>query len=329
MKWKIGDLVIDNRVVIGPMAGISNSAFREIAANFKAGLVYTEMISDKAICYSNKKTIEMTKIGDEEGILNMQLFGNEIESLVIAAKYLDQHTKCQIIDINMGCPVPKIVNSGSGSALMKNVAHVYNMTKSIVENVNKPVTAKIRAGWDTNSINAVEVAIALEKAGVKAIAVHGRTRSQFYEGQADWEIIKQVKQAVKVPVIGNGDLKSVDDVKRMLEFTGCDAYMLARGVLGNPWLIKECVNFENGNLESPTISYQEKFEMAKQHARKLIELRGENLAMKEMRGHACWYIFGLPGNNAIKQKFNNMTTYQQYEEILSEYSKKLEELELK
>ncbi len=327
MKWKIGDVEILNQVVVGPMAGISNSAFREIAHSFNAGLIYTEMVSDKAIYYSNKKTIDMTRMGDDEGLVAMQLFGHDVESLVVAAKYLDENTNCAIIDINVGCPAPKIVNSGSGSALMKNPELLYTLVKAVVDNVKKPVTCKIRAGWDEKSINAVEIAKLLEKAGAKAIAVHGRVRSQYYQGKADWQIIKEVKANVSIPVIGNGDVTSVELAKQMLLETNCDAIMLARGVLGNPWLIKECVDALSDNSVYQPITIQEKFTMARQHALKLIEIKNEKVAILEMRSHACWYIYGLPNNHKIKDLINQMTTYQQFDTILKEYQALLENQE--
>jgi nifR3 family TIM-barrel protein len=324
MKWMIGNVEIPNQIVVGPMAGISNAAFREIAHEFDAGLIFTEMISDKAIMYGNHKTLKMTELNPNEGIVAMQLFGNEITSLVYAAKYLDEHSSCAIIDINMGCPVPKIVNAGSGSALLKDVEYAYQLVSNIVEAVSKPVTVKIRIGWDFNTINAVEMAQAIEKAGAKAITVHGRVRSQYYEGKADWEMIKAVKQAVKIPVIGNGDIKSVADALKMLEITGCDAVMLARGILGDPWLIKDCVLALENTSQERTTTVSEKFTIARHHAQKLIALEGENLAMKEMRGHACWYIYQLPYNNRIKELFNHMTTYAQFDTILKNYETGIE-----
>ena len=323
-SWKIRDLVIENRIIVGPMAGISNEAFRVIAKKFGAGLIYSEMVSDKALVYKNKKTHEMTKVVSEERPLAMQLFGHDIDSMVEAAKFLDTESDCDIIDINMGCPVTKIVKANSGSALMKDVEHASNIVRSIVNSVSKPVTVKIRAGWNLESINAVEMAIELEKAGASAIAVHPRTKMQMYEGKSNWDIIRQVKEVVSIPVIGNGDILSVDDALRMFEETKCDAVMIARGVLGNPWLIKELNETLTTGKISQAVSLSDKFEMALEHARKLIELKGEKVAMKEMRGHACWYIHGLPHNNKVKALLSKMTKYDNFEEILVKYQNSIE-----
>ena len=323
--WKIGEVEIANQVVVGPMAGISNSAFREIAQRFGAGLIYTEMISDKAICYKNVKTLKMAQIKPEEGLVSIQLFGHEVDSMVQAAKYLNQETTCAIIDINMGCPVPKVVNTGAGCALMRTPDLAYEIVKAVSEAVEKPVTVKMRIGWDKNQINAIEFAQTMEKAGAKALAVHGRTRSQYYEETANWEIIKAVKEAVGIPVIGNGDIKSPADAKKRIEESGCEAIMLARGILGNPWLIKEAINAMGEGNNPEVISVATKFEMAKEHAIKLIELKGEKAAMLDMRGHACWYITGLPYNHTIKQQLNVMTSYQQFDTILKSYQENLSE----
>ncbi|MGB4984479.1 MAG: tRNA dihydrouridine synthase DusB [Erysipelotrichaceae bacterium] len=324
MKWYIGDIEIKNQVVVGPLAGISNSAFRELSNMFGAGLIYTEMVSDKAICYSSKKTLDMTRMGDNEGLVAMQLFGSDIDSVVQAGKYLDENTKCAIIDFNMGCPMPKITKPGSGSALLKDPQKAYEIVKALVDNVKKPVTVKVRIGWDSNSINVVEIAKLMEKAGVKAIAVHGRHTKQLYSGKADWSMIKAVKDSVSIPVIGNGDIKTMEDAKRMITETGCDAIMLARGILGNPWLIDQCVKYlDNENLDV-NISCHDKFNMARDHAQRLIKIKGEKYAMAEMRSFGCWYIHGLKYNNHIKDLLIKMTTYEQFDIILKEYEEALD-----
>ena len=239
MEWQIGNVKIKNRIVMAPMAGISNSAYRRICKEMGCGLIYAEMVSDKAISYNNKKTIDMLYMQDEERPIAQQIFGCDVDSFVYAAKYIEEHMKPDITDINMGCPVPKVaVRSQAGSALLKNPEKIFDIVHSVVSAVNVPVTVKIRSGWDFNHINAVEVAKVIEKAGASAICVHPRTRSQGYSGKADWSIIKAVKEAVSIPVIGNGDVKKPDDVKRMLDETNCDAVMIGRGLLGNPWLIK-------------------------------------------------------------------------------------------
>lgn len=321
--WKIRDVTIDNPIVIAPMAGISNAAFRTIAYQFGAGLIYTEMISDKAICYSNKKTLDMTRVEENEHPLAMQLFGNEKETMVKAAMFLDQHTACDIIDINMGCPVPKVVNSGSGSAMMKNPEETFALVAEIVAQVQKPVTAKIRLGWDCQSINVIEMAKGLEMAGISALGVHGRTRSQYYEGEADWSWIAQVKKQLSIPIMGNGDIRSLSDARQRLEETQVDGLMIGRGVLGNPWLIRQLVLGLKGDESDLAASDHEKFTLALDHARRLCRLKGERVGMKEMRGHACWYIQGIPYSNKVKSHINHMTSYEQFEKLFNQYEASL------
>lgn len=320
-SWKIGDIVIDNQVVIAPMAGISNPAFRVICKQFGAGLIYTEMVSDKALYYDNEKTIGMTAVEENEHPLALQLFGHDIETMVYAAKLMDEKTNCDIIDINMGCPVTKIVKSNAGSALMKDPEHAIAMVKAVVENVKKPVTVKMRIGWDLEHINCVELAKGLEAVGVAAIAVHGRTKKQMYEGHADWSYIKMVKDAVSIPVIGNGDIHCGEDAKRMLEETGCDAVMVGRGVLGDPWLIKDIVTYLECGEHLEAVSLQEKFAMARLHAKRLMDLKGEHIGIREMRGHAAWYVKGLPKSHRLKDALTKIASYQDLEDILSAYEK--------
>lgn len=323
--WKIGDITIANQVVVAPMAGISNPAFRVICKQFGAGLIYTEMVSDKALYYDNAKTLDMTAVEEAEHPLAMQIFGHDIETMVYAAKLLDTKTDCDIIDINMGCPVNKIVKSNAGSALLKEVDHAIALAKAVVESVSKPVTVKMRIGWDLDNIACVKLAQGLEKVGVKAVAVHGRTRNQMYEGQADWSYIKMVKDAVSIPVIGNGDIRSAKDAKRMLDETGCDAVMIGRGVLGDPWLIKEVATYLETGEEIPGVNMEEKFKMARIHAKRLCDLKGEKVGMREMRGHAAWYVKGLPKSHHLKDQLTKISTYQEMEEILQAYEKEYEE----
>lgn len=323
--FKIREIEIENRIVMAPMAGITNMAFRKIIKEFGAGLVYSEMVSDKAICYGNSKTIEMLQVDENEHPVSIQVFGGDLDSIVQAAKFIDEHSNCDIIDINMGCPVNKVLKADAGSKLLLYPDKIYDIVKGVVENVKKPVTVKIRAGFDVNHINAVEVAKLIEKAGASAIAIHGRTRSQMYEGHADWNIIKQVKQAVKIPVIGNGDIKSVEDAKRMLETTGVDAIMIGRGALGNPWLIKELVDVVEKEQEFVEPTYNEKIRQCLEHGRRLMEIEPEKLAMNQMRGHAPWYIKGLPSAAKIKNRLSKINTYQELEEILDQYKKDLQE----
>ncbi len=321
--WKIRNISIDNQVVIAPMAGISNPAFRSICKQFGAGLIYTEMVSDKAICYSNVKTLNMTQVNEDEHPLTMQLFGHDLESMVQAACYLDTQTNCDIIDINMGCPVNKIVKNMSGSALMKDIPHAAKIVREIVANVEKPVTVKFRAGWDKESINAVEFALAMQEAGADALAVHGRTRTQMYEGKADWGIIKAVKEAVQIPVMGNGDITSPQLAKKMLDETGVDAVMIGRGILGDPWLIRQTVDYLETGVLSEDINVDEKFDLALTHAKSLVELKGENVGIKEMRGHAAWYMKGLKYSHRVKDFISVMTTYSEFDTILKNYKQSL------
>lgn len=322
--WKIREIEIANPVVIAPMAGISNSAFRTLAKDFGAGLIYSEMVSDKAICYSNVKTLDMTQISENEHPLTMQLFGSELKSMIQAAQYLDTKTDCDIIDINIGCPVPKIVKSNAGSAMMKDPEATFKLVSEIVKNVSKPVTAKIRLGWDLQSINCVEMAKGLEKAGISALAIHGRTKTQMYDGEADWSWIKKVKAAVSIPVIGNGDIKSAVEAKKRMDETGVDAVMVGRGVLGDPWVIREMVSYLTTGEILPPISNHEKLKIAYDHALRLVDLKGERVGMKEMRGHACWYIQGLPFNNRIKALISSLLTLKQFKDLIDDYNHLME-----
>ncbi len=321
--WKIRNISIDNQIVIAPMAGISNPAFRSICKKFGAGLIYTEMVSDKAICYSNTKTIGMTQVNEDEHPLTMQLFGHDIESMVQAAVFIDTQTDCDILDINMGCPVNKIVKSDAGSALMKDPEQAAKIVREIVKHVQKPVTVKMRSGWDKDSVNAVEFALMMQDAGASALAVHGRTRKQMYEGKADWRIIKAVKDAVSIPVMGNGDVTSPQLAKQLLEETGADAVMIGRGILGDPWLIRQTAHYlQTGELLDDS-DIDEKFELARQHAQSLITLKGENVGMKEMRGHASWYMKGLKYSHRVKDCISQMTTYKEFVIILENYKQSL------
>lgn len=324
--FKIGNIEIKNQVVMAPMAGITNMAFRKIIKDFGAGLVYSEMVSDKALCYGNTKTIDMLQVDDGEHPVSIQLFGGEVETMVKAAKFIDQHSNCDIIDINMGCPVNKVLKADAGSKLLLYPDKIYEIVKGIVDNVSKPVTVKIRSGFDSKHINAVEVAKLIEKAGASAIAIHGRTRSQMYEGKADWKIIADVKVAVKIPVIGNGDVRSVEDAKRMLEETGVDAVMIGRAALGNPWLIKQVVqSLETGVIiEEPT--YQEKIAQCLSHAKKLMEIEPEKVAMFQMRGHAPWYIKGLKSSARVKNELSKINTFEELKTILKDYQQYLDEV---
>lgn len=328
-RWKIGDIEIPNQVVIAPMAGISNPAFRVICKEFGAGLIYTEMVSDKALYYDNEKTVGMTDVEGSEHPLTMQIFGHDIETMMFAAKYLDEKTDCDIIDINMGCPVTKIVKSFAGSALMKEVDHAILLCKTIIGHVKKPVSVKMRIGWDADHITCVELAKGLEMVGVKAIAIHGRTKKQMYEGKADWSYIKMVKEAVQIPVIGNGDIHCGEDAQRMIDETGCDAVMIGRGVLGDPWLIKDVAHYLEVGEHMPEVTLEEKFNMARLHAKRLCNLKGEYVGIREMRGHAAWYVKGLPKSHRLKDQLTKIETYEQLLEILSGYEEEYTQYILK
>lgn len=319
MEWQIGNVKIKNRIVMAPMAGISNSAYRRICKEMGCGLIYAEMVSDKAISYNNKKTIDMLYMQDEERPIAQQIFGCDVDSFVYAAKYIEEHMKPDIIDINMGCPVPKVaVRSQAGSALLKNPEKIFDIVHSVVSAVNVPVTVKIRSGWDFNHINAVEVAKVIEKAGASAICVHPRTRSQGYSGKADWSIIKAVKEAVSIPVIGNGDIKKPEDFKRMIDETNCDAVMIGRGLLGNPWLIKNSLNYmENKPLIS--ISLNDRVDMCLKHLSYLKCLKSEKIACMEIRNHISWYFKGIKGANELKNKVYQTSNIHDIISILNEF----------
>ena len=326
MEWTIGNVKIKNQIVLAPMAGICNSSFRKIIKQMGAGLIYAEMVSDKAIFYNSKKTIDMLYMEDEERPITQQIFGSDVESFVMAAKYIYEHQHPDIIDINMGCPVPKVaVKSQAGAALLKNPQKIKEIVSAVVSSVPIPVTVKIRSGWDYEHINAVEVAKICEEAGAQAICVHPRTRSQGYTGKADWSIIKSVKEAVSIPVIGNGDIKSCYDAKRMLEETGCDAVMIGRGVLGNPWLIKECVMYLETGEVLPKPSPKERIDMCLNHLNLLKELKNEHIACLEIRTHISWYLKGLPKANDIKNKIFSLDHISDIIQVLNEYQDWLKE----
>ena len=322
--FKIGNVCIDNNVVMAPMAGISNSAYRTIIKQMGCGLIVAEMVSDKAIYYNNKKTIDMLYMTEFERPISQQIFGNDKESFVFAAKYIEKNMKPDIIDINMGCPVPKVaVSAQAGSALLKNPDKVYDIVSAVVRSVSIPVTVKIRSGWDSNHINAVEIAKVVEKAGASAITVHGRTRAQGYSGKVDLDIIKKVKDSVSIPVIGNGDIKSCYDAKYMMDYTNCDAVMIGRGILGNPWLIKECVEYlEDGTLPKE-VTINEKFDMIKKHMDLLINTKPERVALLEMRTHIAYYLKGIPGTKELKQKIFKTKTKEEIIMLLDDFLKKI------
>ena len=329
MKFKIGNIEIKNQVVLAPMAGISNTSYRKIIKEMGAGLIYAEMVSDKALCYGNDKTFELLKMDESERPITQQIFGSDKESFIEAAKLVENTMHPDIIDINMGCPVPKVaVKNQAGSALLKNPEKVYEIVKAVKESVSIPVTVKIRSGWDEKNINAVEIAKVCESAGASAIAIHGRTRSQGYSGKANWDIIKSVKESVNIPVIGNGDVTSCYKAKEMLDYTGCDAVMIGRGCLGNPWLIKECVEYLEKGKEPIAVTNEEKIAMMRRHYKLLSEDKNEKLALLEIRTHIIWYLKGMPNSKEMKNRICACKTSEEIFDILDEYELNIKNSEI-
>jgi nifR3 family TIM-barrel protein len=322
---KIGDITMKNQVVLAPMAGVCNSAFRLTVKEFGAGLVCAEMVSDKGIVFKNEKTMNMLYIDDREKPLSLQIFGGKKETLVEAAQFVDRNTNADIIDINMGCPVPKITKCDAGAKWLLDPDKIYEMVASVVDAVEKPVTVKMRMGWDEQHIFAVKNAQAVERAGGKAVSLHGRTRVQMYEGKANWDIIREVKQAVNIPIIGNGDVQTPQDAKRMLEETGCDGVMIGRAALGNPWMIYRTVQYlETGKLIGEP-SVREKIDVCMLHLDRLIALKGENIGVREMRKHAAWYLKGIPGNARVRNMINECSTRDDLVSLLNQLVLDVEE----
>lgn len=320
MKWNIGNVEIKNQVVLAPMAGICNNAYRRIIKDMGCGLIVAEMVSDKALMYDSTKTKDMLYMTEDERPISQQIFGSDIDSFVIAAKYIEENMHPDIIDINMGCPVPKVaLRAQAGSALLKDPDKVYEIVKAVADSVSIPVTVKIRSGWDDKSINAVEIAKQIERAGASAIAVHPRTRAQGYSGHSNWDIIKQVKDSVSIPVIGNGDITTCYDAKKMIDETGCDAIMIGRGVLGNPWLIKECVDYLEYGIEPKKITIKEKIDMIKRHLNNLLDTKPYKVALLEIRTHAAYYLKGLPQGKELKVKIFKTTSKEEIIELLDKY----------
>ena len=318
--FKIGNIEIKNNVVLGPMAGNTNYAYRIIAKKYGAGLVYAEMVSDKGLNFKNAKTTKMIEVKEDEHPVSMQIFGSGVNDMVEAAKYIDQYSNCDIIDINMGCPVNKVAKKGeSGAALMKNPDLVYDIVSNVVKNVNKPVTVKIRSGWDKDNINAVLIAKLIEKAGAKAIAIHGRTRNQMYSGKADWDIIRQVKEAVKIPVIGNGDIKNCFDAKKMIDETGVDAVMVARASEGNPFIFNEINQYLEKGIVIDRPSITELEEVVFLHIKLLRELKGDYIANLEARTQIAFYLKGLPNSANIKRELFNQKNIEDTITLIKNY----------
>ena len=318
--WEIGNVEIKNRVVLAPMAGISNSSYRKIIKEMGCGLIFAEMVSDKAIMYGNEKTLSLLKMDESERPIVQQIFGCDVDSFVAAAKRVESEMHPDIIDINMGCPVPKIaLRSQAGSALLKNPTKIGEIVRAVVNAVNVPVTVKIRSGWDENNINCVEVARIAEENGASAITIHARTRSQGYSGKADWSLIKKVKDCVSIPVIGNGDVTSPELAKKMLEETGCDAVMIGRGVLGNPWLIKNTVDYLETGKYDIEVNLEEKIDMLKKHLEFLLVDKCEKVALLEIRSYAIWYLKGVTGAARIKNLICGAKNIDEIFHILEEF----------
>jgi tRNA-dihydrouridine synthase B len=320
MSFKIGNLEIDNKIILAPMAGVSNSPFRILSRTYGAGLVFAEMVSDKGLLYNNEKTIKLLYMTDVEKPMAQQIFGSDLNTMVEAALYIDENSNADIIDINMGCPVPKVaIKAQAGASLMKNPDLIYDIVKEIVKKVKKPVTVKIRSGWDHHSVNAVEVAKKIEAAGASAITVHARTRSQGYGGYADLEVIKAVKENVKIPVIGNGDVIDGPSAKRMLEYTGCDAVMIGRAALGNPWIFREIDAYLKDGTILPRPSNQEIKKMIIEHLDSLVDLKGEKTAVLEMRSHGPWYLKGMENSSSLRKKLSQSKTRNEVVEHLNAF----------
>ncbi len=326
MSFFIGNVKINSNVILAPMAGISNSTFRTICKEMGSGLVVTELISDKAIVYGSKKTFDLLKFKEQERPIAIQLFGGDAESMANAAKIVETKVRPDIIDLNIGCPVPKVaIKNHAGSGLLRTPEKIREIVSAVVKAVSVPVTVKMRIGWDEEHINAVEVAKICEEAGASAIFVHGRTRAQGYSGKANWQVIKEVVESVSIPVIGNGDITSCYDAKKMMDETGCTAVMIGRGVLGNPWLIKECVDYlENGKIPE-SVSIVDKITMMRRVVNDLIEEKGEKTGVLELRSNLMYYFKGMPNTKEIKLKICTCQSKDEFLSILDEYQKLVED----
>ncbi|CDF11416.1 tRNA-dihydrouridine synthase DusA1 [Mycoplasma sp. CAG:776] len=323
-SFYIKDVLIPSKLVLAPMAGISNTSYRKIVKSMGAGLIYAEMVSSNALMYGNSKTIELLKMSESERPIAQQIFGSDVKTFVEAAKIVEEKMHPDIIDINMGCPVPKVaLRAQAGSALLKHPEKIKEIVAAVVNAVTVPVTVKIRSGWDDNHINAVEVARVCESAGASAIAVHARTRAQGYSGKANWDIIKQVKASVSIPVIGNGDVTNSEKAKEMLEYTGCDAVMIGRAAIGNPWIFKECKEYLENKVVIPRPTSSEIIEMIQEHYKLLKEDKNEKLALLEIRTHALAYLKGLPEAKHYKDLICKTKTEEEFLNILKQYKEYL------
>ena len=314
-QLKIGNVTLPNRYILGPMAGVTDLPFRVLCKEQGAGLLCMEMVSAKAILYNNKNTESLLEIHPDEQPVSLQFFGSDPKIMSEMAKRVEERP-FDIMDINMGCPVPKVVRNGEGSALMKNPKLVYEIVSAMVKAIDKPVTVKIRKGFDDSCINAVEIAKIIEEAGAAAVAVHGRTREQYYSGQADWDIIRQVKEAISIPVIGNGDVTSPQKAEELVKQTGCDGIMIARGAQGNPWIFSEMITYEETGTLPERPGKEEVRDMMLRHARLQLKYKGEFIGIREMRKHVAWYTKGRKGSAKLREEINRVESYQELEELL-------------
>ncbi|GAB2718880.1 tRNA dihydrouridine synthase DusB [Paenibacillus thermoaerophilus] len=320
---KIGNVTAPNNVVLAPMAGVCNPAFRLIAKEFGCGLVCAEMVSDKAILHGNQRTMQMLYVDEREKPLSLQIFGGDTETLVAAAKHVDRYTNADIIDINMGCPVPKVTKCDAGARWLLSPDRIEKMVSTVVKAVKKPVTVKMRIGWDEDHIYAVQNAKAVENGGGAAVAVHGRTRVQMYTGKANWDIIREVKQSVSIPVIGNGDVFTPEDARRMLDTTGVDGVMIGRAALGNPWMLYRTIEYLTKGVLPPEPTPEEKIRIAILHLDRLVALKGEGQAVREMRKHMAWYLKGLRGSARVKDAIMELTERDAMVRELEQYVRNL------